>query len=94
MFDNICKFLAETYSTNIASWLLWEQPLANFLELTGMLPFAILVNESNREYLLQDIAHKIDEIPDLNTRKTIGAATYVLAGLVLDKGIGQLKRDR
>ena len=24
MFDNICKFLAETYSTDIASWLLGE----------------------------------------------------------------------
>jgi predicted transposase/invertase (TIGR01784 family) len=27
MFDNICKFLAETYSTDIASWLLGE-PIA------------------------------------------------------------------
>ncbi|MEA5479943.1 hypothetical protein VB774_20135 [Pseudanabaena galeata UHCC 0370] len=42
---------------------IWEQPLANFLEFTGMLPFAILVNTDNRERLLQDIAQKIDQIP-------------------------------
>jgi len=74
---------------------LWEQPLAKFLEFTGMLPFAILVGDSNKESLLQDIAQKIDKIPELNTRKTIGAATYVLAGLVLEKNIIKqiLRRD-
>ncbi|MBD2177768.1 Rpn family recombination-promoting nuclease/putative transposase [Pseudanabaena sp. FACHB-1998] len=74
---------------------LWEQESTKFLKYSGMLPFAILVNESNKERLLQDIAQKIDEIPDLNTRKTIGAATYVLAGLVLDKNIVKqiLRRD-
>jgi predicted transposase YdaD len=24
LFDNICKFIAETYSTDIATWLLGE----------------------------------------------------------------------
>ncbi|MFO0048550.1 MAG: DUF4351 domain-containing protein, partial [Pseudanabaena sp.] len=74
---------------------LWEQPLANFLEFTGMLPFAILVNEGNKERLLQDIAQKIDEIPEQKTRQTIGAATFVLAGLVLEENIIKqiLRRD-
>jgi predicted transposase/invertase (TIGR01784 family) len=74
---------------------LWEQPLANFLEFTGMLPFAILVNDGNKERLLQDIAQKIDEIPEQKTRQTIGAATFVLAGLVLEENIIKqiLRRD-
>lgn len=38
---------------------------------------------------------KIDQIPELNTRQTIAAATYVLAGLVLDKDVIKqvLRRD-
>ena len=74
---------------------LWEQPVTTFLEFTGMLPFAILVNESNKEILLQDIALKIDQIPEEDTRETISAATYVLAGLVLDENIIKqiLRRD-
>jgi predicted transposase/invertase (TIGR01784 family) len=74
---------------------LWEQPIANFLEFTGMLPFAILVNDGDKERLLQDIAQKIDEIPEQKTRQIIGAATYVLAGLVLEKNIIKqiLRRD-
>jgi predicted transposase/invertase (TIGR01784 family) len=74
---------------------LWEQPVTKFLEFTGMLPFAILVNEGDKEQLLQDIAQKIDEIPEQKTRQIVGAATYVLAGLVLDKNIIKqiLRRD-
>jgi predicted transposase YdaD len=60
-----------------------------------MLPFAILVNDSDKKHLLQEIAQKIDQIPELNTRKTIAAATYVLASLVLDKNVIKqvLRRD-
>ncbi|MFM7599802.1 MAG: Rpn family recombination-promoting nuclease/putative transposase [Pseudanabaena sp.] len=74
---------------------LWEQPLANFLEFTGMLPFAILVGQGDKERLLQGIAEKINRITDLNTRETISAATYVLAGMVLEENtIKQiLRRD-
>lgn len=74
---------------------LWEQPVTKFLEYVGMLPFAILVGESNKETLLQDIALRIDQIPEEDTRETISAATYVLAGLVLDENIIKqiLRRD-
>jgi predicted transposase/invertase (TIGR01784 family) len=74
---------------------LWEQPVTKFLEYEGMLPFAILVGESNKEALLQDIALKIDQIAEEDTRETISAATYVLAGLVLDENIIKqiLRRD-
>lgn len=74
---------------------LWEQSPAKFLESVGMLPFAILVSDSNKEHLLQKIAQKIDQIPDPNTRKTVAAATYVLAGLVLEESIIKqiLRRD-
>lgn len=60
-----------------------------------MLPFAILVKDRNKESLLQEIAQKINPIPELNTCKTIAAATYVLSGLVLNKNIIKqiLRRD-
>ncbi|MCL1494214.1 MAG: Rpn family recombination-promoting nuclease/putative transposase [Pseudanabaena sp. Salubria-1] len=74
---------------------LWEQSADKFLENVGMLPFAILVKDSDKKHLLQEIAQKIDQIPELNTRQTIAAATYVLAGLVLDKDVIKqvLRRD-
>jgi len=74
---------------------LWEQPVTNFLEYVGMLPFAILVGQGDKERLLQGIAEKIDRIDDLNTRETISAATYVLAGMVLEENIIKqiLRRD-
>ncbi len=74
---------------------LWEQPITNFLEFTGMLPFAILVSDGDKERLLQDIAQKIDEIPEQKTRQIIGVATYVLVGLVFEKNIIKqiLRRD-
>ncbi|CAN1209031.1 Rpn family recombination-promoting nuclease/putative transposase [Tumidithrix helvetica PCC 7403] len=74
---------------------LWEQSSDNFLTSAGTIPFAILVKDDNKERLLQEIAQKIDRIPELNTRKTIAAATYVLAGLVLEENIIKqiLRRD-
>ena len=85
VFQN--KFEESTTHHEFEVIRLWEQPLANFLEFTGMLPFAILVNDGNKERLLQNIAQKIDKIPDQKTRQTIGSATYVLAGLVLEENI-------
>ena len=93
VFQN--KFEEGTTHHEFEAIRLWEQPLSHFLEFTGMLPFAILVNERNKERLLRNIAQKIDAIPDQKTRQTIGAATYVLAGLVLDENIIKqiLRRD-
>ena len=93
VFQN--KFEESTTHHEFEVIRLWEQPLANFLEFTGMLPFAILVNDGNKERLLQNIAQKIDKIPDQKTRQTIGSATYVLAGLVLEENIIKqiLRRD-
>ena len=93
VFQN--KFKESTTHHEFEVIRLWEQPLANFLEFTGMLPFAILVNDGNKERLLQNIAQKIDKIPDQKTRQTIGSATYVLAGLVLEENIIKqiLRRD-
>ncbi|MBD2186997.1 DUF4351 domain-containing protein [Pseudanabaena mucicola] len=93
VFQN--KFEEDTTHHQFEVIRLWEQEPSEFLESSGMLPFAILVNDPNKEHLLQEIAQKINEIPDLNDRKTIGAATYVLAGLVLEENVIKkiLKRD-
>jgi predicted transposase/invertase (TIGR01784 family) len=45
---------------------LWEQTSADFLASAGTIPFAILVKDENKKLLLQEIAQKIDEIPELN----------------------------
>ena len=92
---NQCTFECDTTLHRFEVIRLWEQSPAKFLECVGMLPFAILVKNDNKELLLQAIALKIDQIPELNTRKTIAAATYVLAGLVLESNVIKqiLRRD-
>ena len=89
------KFVRGTTYHEFEVIRLWEQTPDKFLAHAGMIPFAILVSSNDKEQLLREIAQKIDQIPELNTRKTIAAATYVLAGLVLEENIVKqiLRRD-
>ena len=63
---------------------LWEQPVAPFLKLPGLLPFAVLCKVSNRIQTLQQVAPKIDAIANPTQQSDIAATTALLAGLVLD----------
>lgn len=74
---------------------LWEQPLEIFLNAPGLLPFAVLSRVRNQSEALQQVATQLKTIPDRRTQSNITAATAILAGLVLEKGLVQqiLRRE-
>ena len=64
---------------------LWEQPTEIFLQTSGLLPFAVLSNTSNKTNTLQKVAAQIDNISDKRTQSNLAASTFILAGLVLEE---------
>lgn len=65
---------------------LWEVPYQPLLESPGLLPFAVLSIETNREMVLGEVVRRIEEIGDRTNKNNIAASTAILAGLVLNKG--------
>ena len=55
----------------------------------------MLSRTDNRSQVLNQVAEELDKIEDRRTRSNLAAATGVLAGLVLDKGLIRqiLRRD-
>ncbi|MEH2239941.1 Rpn family recombination-promoting nuclease/putative transposase [Nostoc sp.] len=74
---------------------LWEQPTEVFLHYPGLFPFAVLGRTDDRASTLQQVAQEIIRIPDQRLQNNVAAATAILAGLVLEKGLIQrvLRRD-
>ncbi len=74
---------------------LWEQPTEVFLRYPGLFPFAVLGETDDRATTLQQVAQEIIGIPDQRLQNNVAAATAILAGLVLEKGLIQrvLRRD-
>ncbi|ACB54563.1 hypothetical protein cce_5217 [Crocosphaera subtropica ATCC 51142] len=73
---------------------MWEMPYEPLLEAPGLLPFAVLSLESDREMVLGKVARQIDEISDRTSKSNIAASTALLAGLLLDKDtINKLLRE-
>lgn len=74
---------------------LWEQDPDVFLQSSGLLPFAVLSNTSNRTATLEQAAREIFNIADQSVQSNVAAATAILAGLVLEKGLIQrvLRKD-
>ncbi len=74
---------------------LWEQPTEVFLRYPGLFPFAVLGETDDRATTLQQVAQEIIGIPDQRLQNNVAAATAILAGLVLEKGLIQrvLLRD-
>ncbi len=68
---------------------LWEQPPNVFLKSPGLLPFAVLSNTNNRTSTLEQAAEEILNIADQSVQSNVAAATSILAGLVLEKGVIQ-----
>ena len=64
---------------------LWEQDPNLFINQPGLYPFAPLTNSNNPDYLLQQIAEKINKLDDIEQRQTLGSCTSILAGLRFDK---------
>ncbi|MEO1402773.1 MAG: Rpn family recombination-promoting nuclease/putative transposase [Cyanobacteria bacterium J06635_1] len=74
---------------------LWEQPLEAFLGASGLLPFAVLSRTDDREVTLQQVAGQIEQISETRVQSNVAAATAILSGLVLEKGLIQriLRRE-
>ncbi|MEO0456514.1 MAG: Rpn family recombination-promoting nuclease/putative transposase [Cyanobacteria bacterium P01_A01_bin.114] len=74
---------------------LWEQPIEAFLGTPGLLPFAVLSQTDDREATLQQVAEQIEQISESRVQSNVAAATAILSGLVLDKGLIQriLRRE-
>jgi len=73
---------------------LWEKPTADFLKFPGLLPLAVLGLTEDRTQTLQDVSLLIDKLKNRREKSNIAAATSILAGLVLNKGvIQQLLRE-
>jgi predicted transposase/invertase (TIGR01784 family) len=66
---------------------LWEQPMEEFLEFPGLLPFVILSRTGNKSQTLRLVAQRIENLSDKTEQNNIAAATSILAGLVLEKEI-------
>ncbi len=66
---------------------LWECPKEDLLQFSGLLPLAILSRTEDKVQTLQDISQRIEALPTQQERSNVAAATYVLAGLVLDKEV-------
>jgi predicted transposase/invertase (TIGR01784 family) len=68
---------------------LWEQPIERFLNTPGLLPFAALSKTKDRHSALVEVANRIDEIQDRQTKSNIAASASILAALVLEKSFIQ-----
>lgn len=74
---------------------IWEQPTQPFLELTGLLPLAVLTNTPDKAQTLRQVAAKVDAIPEQRVKSNVAASAGILAGLLLERDfINQvLRRD-
>jgi predicted transposase/invertase (TIGR01784 family) len=74
---------------------LWEQPLENFLESPGLLPFAVLSQARDRTQALRQVAERVDQLSDRTMQSNLTASAAILAGLVLDRALVKriLRRD-
>jgi predicted transposase YdaD len=72
---------------------LWEQPSSIFLESVGLYPFASLAQTDQPEFVLREVAARIENIPERKLQADISAMSYILAGLVLDRDrVGRIIR--
>ncbi len=58
---------------------LWEESSEKFLQLRGLLPFAVLTQTNNRETTLSQVAQSIDKIEDVKIKSHLTASTAILS---------------
>ena len=64
---------------------LWEQPTESFLELTGLLPLAVLTQTSDQAQTLRQVASRIETIQEMQVQSNVAASAGILAGLLLER---------
>jgi predicted transposase YdaD len=87
MYDNTCKYLAENFSEDIASWL-----IGNRVTLTELNPTELNVDPIRADSL---ILLKNEEIGAGKVQADLAASASILAGLVLNRDLVKqiLRRD-
>jgi predicted transposase/invertase (TIGR01784 family) len=63
---------------------LWEQPASLFLQYPGLIPFATLGDTFDVETTLGQVAQRVDQVLDPETKANLMAASGILAGLRLE----------
>jgi predicted transposase/invertase (TIGR01784 family) len=66
---------------------LWEVPTDDLLRFPGLLPLAILSRTEDQAQTLREIAQRIEQLSTPQAQSNVTAATAILAGLVLEKGV-------
>ena len=89
MFDNTCKFLAETFPSDFATWLLGEAILLTKLE-----PTELSLKPIRADSVIFLESSQIENISDRTLQSNVAAATAIISGLVLEqKTIQRLLRS-
>lgn len=68
---------------------LWEVDAERLLGEEGLLPWVVLAEPEGGERRLRQVRERLERISDRQLRAELGAATAVLAGLALDRGVIQ-----
>jgi predicted transposase YdaD len=98
MYDNVCKFLAETFPEELASWLLGQRIALtklspSELSLEPIRADSLILLQSSELVLHLEFQTETDPWIPLNTteelpqRENLSAATGILAGLILNKNL-------
>ena len=64
---------------------IWEQDAAPLLAEAGLLPLAVLARSDEPEKLLREVAERVQNIAQPDTRADLTAAAFMLGGLRFDK---------
>ncbi|MEN9203783.1 MAG: Rpn family recombination-promoting nuclease/putative transposase [Thermostichus sp. DG_1_6_bins_120] len=83
------SFRLERLSHEFDVLRLWEHPLRVGSDLQGLLPFRVLSQVDDPAETLREVVRELDAIPDRQNKRELAAATAVLAGLALDRGLIQ-----
>jgi predicted transposase/invertase (TIGR01784 family) len=74
---------------------LWEQPVEEFLQTPGLLPYAVLSRAENKAQILAQVLTEIEKLPKNRQQENLTAAVEILAGLELTVAtIEQLMRNK
>ncbi|WP_373544098.1 hypothetical protein [Chamaesiphon sp.] len=66
---------------------LWEEPVENFMNIPGLLPYAVLARTSDRERVLERVVVELERVSSRQERNNLIAAAGIFAGLELSQDI-------
>lgn len=66
---------------------LWEEPVEDFMQVPGLLPYAVLAQTNNREQVLERVVVEIERLSLLEGKNDLVAAAGIFAGLELSQDV-------